>query len=123
MTTEILEKTKRGRPPVMDAELYQMYQKTWNQLIQTRRGLLNKHYEIKGLGIIQKMQKEGITGLEYILDPGKEKLKAVILIELGHWNEKSVRTIAPVICEAQKQPDTKRTVHEWGHFTRISVTP
>ena len=101
-------KAKRGRPPVMDAELYQMYQKTWDQLIQTRRGLLNKHYEIKGLGIIQKMQKEGITGLEYILDPGKEKLKAVILIELGHWNEKSVRTIAPVICEAQKTAGYKK---------------
>jgi hypothetical protein len=102
----------------MDTEHFLSYQKLWNHLVETRRGLLNKHYEIKGFGIIRKMQKDGITGLEYISDPVKEKFKAAILTELGHWDEESIRIIAPAICEAQKQPETKRTVHELCDYWR-----
>jgi hypothetical protein len=111
-------KRKRGRPPVMDTPEYLSHKQTWNNLIETRRGLLNKHYEIKGFGIVLKMQKDGITGLEYISDPIKQKNKNGILTELGHFDEEIVRILVPAICEAQKNPDTKRTVHEWGDFLR-----
>jgi hypothetical protein len=102
----------------MDAAEYHYYKNLWSDRIETRRGLLNKHYAIKGFGTIKKMQDEGITGLEYISDPVRQKSKYGILQELGRWDEESIRVIAPAICEAQKQPDTKRTVHEWGDYLR-----
>jgi len=67
MTTEILEKTKRGRPPVMDAAEYHYYKNLWSDRIETRRGLLNKHYAIKGFGTIKKMQDEGSLDLNIFL--------------------------------------------------------
>ena len=64
------------------------------------------------------MISNGITGLEFISDPIKEKNNWGVLRELGRFDEESIRIMAPAICEAQKQPDTKRTVHEWGDYLR-----
>jgi hypothetical protein len=118
MTTEIKEKAKRGRPPVMSNAEYLHSRALWSDRIETRRGLLNKHYEIIAFGIIREMISNGITGLEFISDPIKEKNNWGVLRELGRFDEESIRIMAPAICEAQKQPDYKRTVHEWGDYLR-----
>ena len=111
-------KRKRGRPPVMEADEYLYFKGMWSGIIETRRGLLNKHYVIKGSSVIRKMQREGIKGLEFMRDPIKQKVKCGILQELGHFDEDIIRILAPAICEAQKNPNTKRTVHAWGEFLR-----
>ncbi len=115
MTTEI---KKRGRPPIMDPKEYLFIQQLWSDHIETRRGLLNKHYETEAFGIIKKMQDEGIRGLEFISDPIKGKSKWGILRELGRFDEETIRDFAPALCEAQKHPDTKRTVRQWGDLLR-----
>jgi hypothetical protein len=112
-------KRKRGRPPVMSPELVEGFEKLWGDRVTTRRGLLNKHYEVRAYGVIQGMMDEGVTGLEFLLDHVKQKIRSGILRELGRLDEDSIRVYAPAVCEAQKNPETRRTVREWERFLRL----
>ena len=111
-------KSKRGRPSVMIPGELERFQAIWPD-ITTRRGILNKHYEIEAFGVIRKMQSEGVTGPEFISDMGKQKSKSGILRELGRLNEDTIRAYAPALCEAQKNPETRRTVREWEGYLRL----
>jgi hypothetical protein len=88
--------------------------------------LLNKVYENNAGFIIDKMKDEGIKGLEFLIG-NDTKVPWGILRALGRWDEESIRYFAPIICEAQKNHDTKRTVRQWGEWIiqqhyRISET-
>jgi len=108
-------KTKRGRPAI----ILPGWGSIWPD-ITSRRGLLNKHYEVGAYDVIRKMQEEGITGLEFLRDPAKAKgLRWGILRELGRLDEETIRAYAPMICEAQSKPESRKTVRQWEHLLRI----
>lgn len=116
MTTET--KNKRGRPSIMPDEYFRGLADIWSDHVETRRGLLNKHYEQIAFRVIHDMQKEGVTGLEYIMDNGRQKYKPGILRELGRFDKETIRAFAVELCRAQERPETKRTVREWGFLLR-----
>lgn len=116
MTTEKV-KRGRGRPPVMPHELWTGFQRFFPE-IRTRRGMLNKHYETEALAVIKDMIAEGVQGLEYIDNEKEEKLNSGVLRELGKLNPEDIRLYAVALCEAQKKPETKRTIRQWEYFLR-----
>ena len=119
MTTDAVidtEKRGRGRPPVMEQKEYQFFRQLFGDHIQTRRGLLDKHYEIEAFSVITDMQNEGIEGLEFLRDQKQEKCKSGILRELGHFHPDDIRQLALEICEAAKEE--KRTIREWASLLK-----
>ena len=115
MTIEMLEKRKRGRPQSFPQIHYTLAKDLYPD-VKTRRGLQNKILESGALGVISQMQKQGITGLEFFTND--DKTPWGILRELGRYNDESIRTFVTTICEAQKNPETKRTVRQWAEWIR-----
>jgi hypothetical protein len=111
----VIEKRKRGRPAKISPKEYYDLQTIYE--CQTRRGLLNKHYEDIASAVIYIMKDQGIKGLEFLIGNGK-KIPDGILRELGHFDLGDIRIIAPAICEIQKNSNIKRTVRQWGEFLR-----
>lgn len=113
------DKRKRGRPPVTSPEHWHGLEKLYEGMITTRRGILNKYYEIKGYSAIKDMLDEGATGLDYLVGSAKGYVRAGILRELGRFDADAIRAYAPAICKAQDDPETKKTVKEWGSVLRL----
>lgn len=114
MVTECQEKRKRGRPSVMVEGEYQMLKSTYHEIL-TKRGILNKSYEISALCVIQKMQSEGDHETEYLWSPDV-RIKWGILRELGKFPEDMIPGLANQVCEMAKTQ--KRTIRDWGQLLK-----
>jgi hypothetical protein len=82
--------------------------------VKTRRGILNKYYEVKAYKVIREMDD-----VSFIFNPDKnnETYKACILMELGKFeNEADIRTVASHICKRAKSE--KLTTHRWANVVR-----
>jgi hypothetical protein len=123
MTTEldqstpqsVIEKRMRGRPAVMD---YQLLKRIYVDSVTTRRSLLNKYYENTALGIIEELQQNGETGLEYLVDArdfSKPKAKWGILRELGKFPERDIPDLARFVCN---HAGDKNPVKKWEAILR-----
>jgi len=108
-------KRKRGRPSVMD---YPQIKRIYSDRVTTRRGLLNKHYENIALGVIDELQSNGETGLEYLIDAkdfNKLKVRWGILRELGKFPERDIPNLARFVCN---HAGDKNPVKKWEAILR-----
>jgi hypothetical protein len=111
----VIEKRKRGRPPVMD---YQLLKRIYVDSVTTRRSLLNKYYENTALGIIEELQQTGETGLEYLVDAkdfNKLKVRWGILRELGKFPERDIPNLARFVCN---HASDKNPIKKWEAILR-----
>jgi hypothetical protein len=117
MTTEVLEKAKRGRPAsVMPEDLYLGYKMIFGDDQASKRSMLNKHYMLAGFGILKAMSERGITGIDFLYDPLNTHIpREGVLRELGHIsNVELAEKIAVTICECEK---AKHQTTRWYETT------
>jgi hypothetical protein len=100
---------KRGRPITEVGELLEMIKPIYPD-VNTRRGLYNKVYLTKSMGIIREAE---IENKAYLLNEEKQRGKWTILAELGRvepkYGKEGVITLAKEIC-LQKLP-TKKAIY------------
>ena len=101
-----------GRPRKISDEHFNRLKSIY-QDIKTRRGILNKRYQVIAFGVIKQMQD-----VKFLVDSDNHTMKESILIELGRFeNEEDIRFMARYICDnAEKK---KKTVHQWVNFIRF----
>lgn len=116
MGIELNEKRKRGRPQVMTVEEYKILRNVFPE-IRTRRGMLNKHWELRAFKVIADMIDEGMQGLDYLANPKEKTLNAGILRELGRFEPDDIQHLAIEICQLVKVD--KRTVRKWASQIRL----
>ena len=125
MTTElgqspqsVIEKRKRGRPSKISSHDYRELKSIYSDRVGTRRGLLNKVYENTAFGIIEELQSNGETGLEYLVDArdfNKLKIRWGILRELGKFPEGDIPGIARFVCT---HPQYAHNIKQWEAILR-----
>ncbi len=101
-------KASRGRPAIISKDLIARMQ-AHHPDVTTRRGLLNKYYELKSFKFLNNH-----PGIEYICNPGKNKARWGILREIGRLcgnDEEQTIKLAEAICE--RQAVVHFTVREW----------
>lgn len=108
MTTEV----KRGRPNSLSDSFVSKVQELWPE-IKTRRGMLNKSYELRAWGIVRRMQKEKhIEELEFLRDDAKQYINTGVCRELGKFEtDEEIEEFIPAVCAYQKK--AQMTIHQW----------
>ncbi|MFL0197621.1 hypothetical protein ACJDU8_18920 [Clostridium sp. WILCCON 0269] len=103
---------KVGRPCKISDSLFKRYQMIYPD-IRTRRGILNKHYEVTAYEVVEKMED-----VKFLVDRDNHTMKETILIELGRLeNEEDIKIIARYICDTAKS--RKLTARQWVNFIRL----
>ncbi|MFL0194179.1 hypothetical protein ACJDU8_01035 [Clostridium sp. WILCCON 0269] len=103
---------KVGRPRKISDSLFKRYQMIYPD-IKTRRGILNKHYEVTAYAVVKEMED-----VKFLVDSDGQILKETILIELGRIeNEEDIKIIARYICDTAKS--RRLTAHQWVNFIRL----
>jgi hypothetical protein len=89
---------KRGRPRLIDDARVAWLQGIYPH-IGTRRGILNKHYQIRAARVVSAMR-----GTEFLFDPKKETTNPSVLTELGRLpTEQDIRIVARYICKRARR--------------------
>ncbi|WP_373844426.1 hypothetical protein [Clostridium sp.] len=103
---------KVGRPRKISDSFFKKLQMIYPD-IKTRRGILNKHYEVIAHAAVEKMED-----VKFLVDPDKHVIKETILIELGRFeNEEDIKNVARFICDNAESK--KLTARQWVNFIRL----
>lgn len=97
---------KAGRPPILsDASLDALH--SLYPDIRSRRGLLNKYYQIRAFGALKDL-----PGTTFLVDRERGQSKWLILEQLGRLpNEAEIKSVASYLC--QRARTESMTVKEW----------
>jgi hypothetical protein len=127
ISENLSEKPKRGRPRILSQERENECRKYGMYQADTRRSNLNEYFYMKAFAALWNYNPDGEEVAKeefaYLIHPVTEKMKTVILTELGRLEDPDrIRRNARIICRNNPDHLQQQDEHEESGDKTPSVT-